>query len=246
MNEDDVAEASRQQPVFNAPVIVTALLVLLVGMHVLRVTLSEDTSLWWTIALAFVPARYVGLAGDIPGGPIAAVTSFLTHSLVHGDWLHLTINAAWRLAFGSAVARRIGTVRFLLLYAGAAIAGAALYLAVNWATQSLAIMVGASGATSGLAGAAFRFLFNALAIHDGNGLGQASQHAPTMSLAEMLRDRQARNAVLAWIAINFLLAATGPLFGWATAIAWEAHLGGFLFGLLAFGFFDCTDRATPA
>ena len=44
-------------------------------------------------------------ADELPGGRIAAVTSFITHQFVHGDLAHLGINSAWLLAFGTPVAR---------------------------------------------------------------------------------------------------------------------------------------------
>ena len=52
----------------------------------------------------------------LPGGDVATVTSFVTHTIVHGDWVHLGLNAAWLVAFGGAVANRIGSVRFLLFF----------------------------------------------------------------------------------------------------------------------------------
>jgi len=44
---------------------------------------------------------------------------------VHGDWLHLGLNALWLAAFGSAVARRFGPLRFLGLYLLSGVAGVA-------------------------------------------------------------------------------------------------------------------------
>lgn len=235
-SEDNLGQS--RQPIFNAPTVVVAVLAILLAVHGLRELLAEETSLWWTVALAFVPARFVGLTNDIPGGEIATVTSFLTHALVHGDVLHLTINCAWLLAFGSAVARRVGTLRFLGLFAGSAIAGALLYLVLNGEPKTLAILVGASGAISGLVGGAFRFLFRAMEADDPDGIGSAATWVPAMPLADMVRDRQTCIAIVAWMVINIVFALTGPIFGWASAIAWEAHLGGFLFGLLAFTAFD--------
>lgn len=240
-SEDSLGQP--RQRIFNAPTVVVTMLAVLLAVHGVRELLAEETSLWWTIALAFVPARFVGLTNDIPGGDIATVTSFLTHALVHGDALHLTINCAWLLAFGSAVARRVGAIRFLGLFAGSAVAGALLYLAMNGDAKTLAIMVGASGAISGLVGGAFRFLFSAMAADDPDGIGAAATWVPAMPLAAMVRDRQSCIAVAAWMVINLVFALTGPLFGWASAIAWEAHLGGFLFGLLAFSAFDTVSAA---
>ena len=43
-----------------------------------------------------------------------------------------------------------------------------------------------------------------------------------------------------WIGLNLLFGATAlsGILGVAVQVAWEAHLGGFLFGLLVFGLFD--------
>ena len=68
--------------------------------------------------------------------------------------MHLLINSAWFLAFATPVARRIGPVRFLAFFLLCGVGGALLYLPFNSAP-----MVGASGAISGLMGAAMRFLF---------------------------------------------------------------------------------------
>ena len=111
----------------------------------LRELLAEDGA-WLTAALAFIPARETGLADELPGGRIAAVTSFITHQFVHGDLAHLGINSAWLLAFGTPVARRTDAARFVVFFLLAGTAGALLYLAVNGAVVIL--VVGASGAIS--------------------------------------------------------------------------------------------------
>ena len=116
------------------------------------------------------------------------------------------------------------------------VAGALVFLAAHIGDNTL--MVGASGALAGLMGGAFRFLFSAF---DDAGPG-AFQGDPTrirrMSLGELARDRRAQLAIGFWIALNFVTAVLAPLLTSAGGIAWEAHLGGFLFGLLTFGWFD--------
>ena len=98
-------------------------------------------------------------------------------------------------------------------------------------------MVGASGAISGLMGAAFRFLFRSMA--DGGPMGLPATHtAPLMPLAETLRDRRILMAVAGWTVLNVLLAWGAAGLTEAAGIAWEAHLGGFYAGLLLYGFFD--------
>ena len=114
-------------------------------------------------------------------------------------------------------------------------AGALLYLAVNGSVPVM--VVGASGAISGLMGAAFRFLFRSIARWGAIGLGQRAQH-PLMPLAETLSDRRILMAVAGWTVLNVLLAWGASGLTEAAGIAWEAHLGGFYAGLLLYGFFD--------
>jgi membrane associated rhomboid family serine protease len=233
---------TKHPPMFNAPGIVVGLLGLLIAVHAgfaLLEWLGQDQrAAWWGWTLALVPQRYFGAAHDIPGGTVAAVTSLVTHTLLHNDLAHLFINGAFLLAFGAMVARRIGALRFLALYLGSAVAGALLYLAVNGNTD--AVVVGASGAISGLFGGAFRFAFRALQMRrHGIALDEA-QFVPRMTLAEMIADPQVRAMLVAWLIVNTVIGLAMPLFG-EGGIAWEAHLGGFLFGLLAFGLFDVLD-----
>jgi membrane associated rhomboid family serine protease len=228
---------SRREPIFNVPGVVLALLALFFAVHIVRWTLSPEQDAWWTAALAFIPARCCGFAADLPGGRIAAFTSYITHLFVHGDLTHLLINSAWLLAFGTPVARRTDTLRFLAFFAFAGIAGALLYLIVNGGV--LTLMVGASGAISGLMGASFRFVFRGLAERGAWAFANNAPPVPLTSLADTLRDRRIVMAVVAWTLLNMLLAWGGlGLTDAAAGIAWEAHLGGFFSGLLLFGLFD--------
>jgi membrane associated rhomboid family serine protease len=161
-----------RQPIFNVPGVVLVLLGSFLAVHLVRWALPAEDGAWLTAVLAFIPARETGLADDLPGGDIAAVTSFVTHQFVHGDLAHLLINSAWLLAFGTPVARRTDAVRFLAFFLLAGIAGALLYLAVNG--SALILVIGASGAISGLMGAAFRFLFRGMAEGGPIGLARAS------------------------------------------------------------------------
>src|SRR5262249_32794118 len=114
-------------------------------------------STWLTALLAFIPARLGGLADDLPGGHVAIFSSFVTHLFVHGDLMHLLVNSAWLLAFATVVARRTDTLRFLAFFMLVGAAGALFFTAVNG--FKLTMLVGASGAISGLMGATFRFIF---------------------------------------------------------------------------------------
>jgi membrane associated rhomboid family serine protease len=55
-------------------------------------------------------------------------------------------------------------------------------------------------------------------------------------------NRQAMFFLIAWLAANLLLGAFPQAASASSAIAWEAHIGGFLFGLVFFRFFDRVGR----
>ena len=122
---------AEREPIFNVPAGVLAILAVLIAVHVTLSLLPEDEYIWWVLALAFIPARYSGLASQLPGGEPAMFTSFVTHMAVHADLIHLCFNALWLLAFGSVLCSRIGTIRFLAFSISGGIAGALLFLALN-------------------------------------------------------------------------------------------------------------------
>jgi membrane associated rhomboid family serine protease len=225
-----------REPVFNVPAAVAAVLVLLAAVHggLALLPADLDEQMVWT--LAFVPARYVGMAGEIPGGPLAAWTSFVTHQFVHGDITHLLINSAWLLVFGSAVARRTGAVRFLVFGLVCGIAGALTFMVVRWGEA--VPMVGASGAISGLMAAGFRLLLPAIDNDEIHDMRDSPRSVRLATLAECLRSRRVMLAVTAFVVVNFAIAVAAPMLTDAAGIAWEAHLGGFAAGFLLLGVFD--------
>lgn len=232
--------ASSAPPIFNLPPAVAATSAFLVLVHVLRSLVSRDTDLEILLWFAFVPARYdPSLAiQPLPGGVAADAWTFVSYALLHGDAMHLIVNLVWFLAFGSAVAWRFGTVRFAIFLAVTAAAGAAAHLLTNFG--EFVPLVGASAAISGAMAASLRFVFEIggpLGVFRAGGRGAFL--VPAAPLSRALQNPQ----VLAFLAIWFLINLG---FGLGTlpddlasgAIAWQAHIGGFLAGLLLFPMFD--------
>lgn len=163
----------------------------------------------------------------------------LTYAFLHGGWAHLLLNSLWLLAFGSAVARRFGPWRFHLLMALAALAGAGAHFAVY--PYAFMPVVGASASVSGAMGAAIRFAFQPGAPLGGFGISD-NPHAyrmPALPLSRVFTNARTLGFLVMWFAVNLLFGIGAPFFGFSESpIAWEAHIGGFLAGMLLFGPLD--------
>src|SRR5680860_877554 len=118
------------EPMFNVPRAVLVAALVMIAVQVVRGLLPDEIDITVLLALAFIPARYSGAAAELPGGYIACVTSFVTYMVVHGGWMHLLVNLLWMLAFGTAVARRIGARGFYEFSILCGIAGALTHLSV--------------------------------------------------------------------------------------------------------------------
>ena len=141
----------KREPLLNVPTVVAVLMALFALIHVVReYALTENQDIEVLLQFAFVPARYDSsvLPGGWPGGLGAQVWTFVTYAFLHANWMHLGVNAIWFLAFGSAVARRFGTLRFLAFFAVTAAGGAALHLLTHAGEQYPMIGASASNAST--------------------------------------------------------------------------------------------------
>jgi membrane associated rhomboid family serine protease len=240
MSDPQDFRPTKRQPILNLPPVIVACLAVLIGIHLARVLLLDaDTDFDLLLRFAFIPLRVMEsdtIGNAIPGGPAAAWWSFLTYAFFHADWAHLLFNGLWLAAFGSPLAWRFGTKRFLLFSAVGAVAGALLYLLVN--SDGVQPMIGASAAISAHMAGASRFVFSAGGPLRGID-GVLAYRRPAAPLGEAMRDRRVLSFLAVWFGLNLLFGLWGPESGLASgAIAWEAHIGGFLAGLLLFPVFD--------
>lgn len=197
----------QSEPVFNAPWTVPALMAAIVASFFLQTRIADEG--WLAYALFPVEVTRYG-----------RWETLVASLFLHGGWLHALMNAAGVLAFGAPVARlfgrgpggALGFFGFYLLCG--VLAGLGFVMAHP---QGMAPVVGASGAVSGLMGAAARL------IERRGRLGPLLGRTPVgMSIA--------------WVAVNLIFGLTTLTPGAGGApIAWEAHLAGFFAGLLLVG-----------
>ena len=168
-----------------------------------------------------VPSQWmVGHVSDLLDWPRLFLT-LLTCQFLHGGFLHLGSNMLYLWIFGDNVEDRLGHGRFALLYLSGGVAAAVAQILI--APHSSIPMIGASGAIAGVLGAYF-LLFPSARIVTLVPLGFFLE---TIELPAFI-----------FLGLWFLLQwAEGiTTIGQVTAtggVAFWAHIGGFLWGMLA-------------
>ena len=197
-------ERPAPEPLVNAP---WPVVVLTVGIVVLYLIQSRFPIELVSQAFGFSPAR---LAQGAPQGLVSSL-------FVHGNWAHALMNAGFILAFGAPVSRFFGprfagVTGFFLFYLACGVLACLGFAAFHWGQP--ASLIGASGAASGLMGAAARLIA---------GHGRVGP----------LGSRVVVSMGLSWVAVNVIMAFAGGLLipgAGDDPISWEAHLVGFAAG----------------
>lgn len=194
--------------------------------------LSCGLVFWWQLQLSptaiavvftefgLVPAQLGDGDWSAAPPPWRPYRSLLTYAFLHGGWVHLLSNLWILLIFGSSVEDRMGRLRFLLFYLLAAAAAGLMQYAVD--PTSTVPVVGASGAVAGVLGAYMALFPRARII----------TFVP-LFIFPLLLPIPAVLYLGGWFLSQFLhgaaaLAAPGAYGG----VAWWAHIGGFLAGLV--------------
>ncbi len=168
----------------------------------------------------------------------------VTYAFLHADWVHLLVNMVWMASFGAALARRFGSARFLALSLISAVAGAGAHYLTHAGGQG--IVIGASGAISGMMAGTARFAFSPGGPLAGGG-AEAAYRVPAEPIFVALRNPRALAFILIWFGVNLVFGLSGGLgVSMSGNIAWEAHIGGFLAGLLCFSLLDPVRGGQPA
>jgi len=214
-----------RQPFLRAPPVVLWLIALLLGVHALLTTVFAQSANAIYGTYGFIPAHYSQVFLAHSGYTIFdLVVPFISYIFLHGSWSHVLINSVWLLPFGPVVARRFGSLVFVVFFLFCGIAAALAHLAIFWGSPNP--VIGASGAISGLMAAGFR-MFPA-----GEVAGARPPLAPIFS-------RRILVWTLLWCLINVIAGVTGlGTGGGVNLVAWGAHMGGYFAGLLLAGPFE--------
>jgi membrane associated rhomboid family serine protease len=227
-----------REPLLTLPGALTAYIALLAVIHLVRMALPRDVDNQIVAIFGFIPMRYDATPLD------AKLWTFVTYSLLHANLSHIGFNVLWLLPFGSALARRFGALRFFLFMAVTAAAGALAHLISN--EHADAAMIGASASVSGTMAAAIRFAFvQGSFLSFSRGDADAAAKVPALSLMQALRNGRVLSFLAIWFGVNIVFGVYSIAIGMegGTVVAWQAHIGGFLAGLMLFSLFDPVPRA---
>lgn len=236
-------EGAGRQPIFLLPGVVSALAGLLIAIHVASSFVLDSEGLGnLRIYFGFIPFRLTA-PELIPGGSMPLLWSGFSHALLHVDFMHLAVNTAWLAVFGTPIARRYGGVAMLVVFFLGALAGAALLTVVQLINvNQFSVLIGASGGVAALTGAATQFIFQPLVVarHPETG-EQVILGRRAATWRELFANPRSRAFILIWVGLNLAIPLVA-LLGFDIAIAWEAHIGGFVAGLLMSSVLEARQR----
>jgi len=192
---------------------------ILIGVNVLVffIQLSKGQGLnQFIFTYGLVPARYsvTEIGSYFSFGQ--QVFSFLSFMFLHGGFLHLLGNMWSLYIFGDNVEDRMGHFRYFVFYLLCGWASGLSHLIINWHSQVPTI--GASGAIAGVMGAYFISFPKAKIL----------TLIPILIIPFFL-EIPAFFFLGIWFLLQFLSAAGAQSQG---GIAWWAHIGGFISGIL--------------
>jgi len=213
-------------PSQNYPIVTVALIVINGLVFLYQLSLGPQMAqLFFEYGL--VPARYTGSAG-IPSISAAFYPlTFVSFMFLHGGVLHLLGNM-WSLwIFGDNVEDHMGSLRYLIFYLACGILSGVTHLLFN--VDSKIPTIGASGAIAGVMGAYFLLYPRAKVL----------TLVPIL-IIPLFFELPAFIFLGLWLLIQFVSAAGSS--GIAGGVAWWAHIGGFVVGMVGVKLFDLLPR----
>jgi membrane associated rhomboid family serine protease len=193
-----------------------ALIVINVVVFLMTGAFTSEEGLWmYASGYGIVPAELVHVIDDTGAyNPIPEPLTLITYQFLHGGWMHLISNMLFLWVFADNVEDAFGHFGFLIFYLLCGVAAGLAHTLMQ--SQSPAPLIGASGAVSGVL-ASYLLLYP-----------------------------KARVWILLFMRIPIRISALWALGGWfalqlvsvfittedSAQVAWWAHIGGFLAGLI--------------
>jgi len=168
--------------------------------------------------------QFVEHWGIVPDSISGNLQTLLTSMFLHGGWFHIISNMWVLYIFGDNIEERVGSTRYLLFYLLSGIAAASLQVFIMQGSSNP--MIGASGAIAGVLGA-YLISFPSARI---------ASLVPIFFIFTIV-EIPAIIFLIFWFISQLYSGLFAVQGGGASGIAWWAHIGGFLFGLIMVPFF---------
>lgn len=139
-----------ENPTRTSPIVTIALITANAAVYLYQLTLPPKELFYFISEYGMTPARLLGFAPALHAGPPGALT-LVTSQFIHGSLFHLLGNMLYLWIFGNNIEDILGKTRFILFYLFCGVIAAIAHLALN--PYSTLPMVGASGAIAGVLGA---------------------------------------------------------------------------------------------
>lgn len=203
-------------PSKNYPVVNTCIIAANIGVYLLQLSLGVDEDVF-VYTYGLVPARYSNphISGYFT--ITQQLFSFFSFMFLHGGFWHLLGNIWFLYIFGDNVEDRLGPFRYLLFYLLCGTASGFSHMALNF--HSTLPTIGASGAIAGVMGAYF-------ILHPKSRILTVIP----IFIFPWFVEIPAFLFLGFWFVIQFVSAASSS--GISGGVAWWAHIGGFVFGIL--------------
>jgi len=188
------------------------------------------SQLAFATSLGLIPGEIGSLSfRDVSLANVPEPLTLITYTFIHGGWMHLLANMAFLWVFADNIEDAYGHFGFLVLYFVCGIVAAAAHVLAN--PDSIAPLVGASGAVSGILGA-YLVLYPKARVW-------------VLLFMKIPLRISAGWALAAWIGFQFLSLYLDESNG-EVIVAWWAHIGGFATGFLVTAMFKKTLGTRPA
>lgn len=211
-------------PTYSKPVITYAILGICVLVFILQISSTSYQSGKLFYSYGLIPAVLTGhkqLPAEI--AMIAPELTLITSMFMHGGFMHLIGNMLYLWIFADNIEDELGPVKFICFYLLSGIAAALTQVFLN--TESTIPMIGASGAIGGVLGA---YIVN-------HPKAKVIVLIPLGFFSQIVKI-PALYVLGFWFILQFINSSLSSSEG--GGVAYGAHIGGFIFGVVAILFFN--------
>jgi len=214
-----------ENPSKTLPFVNYTIIIINVIVFIFEITLSQQQLTRFIYEFGIIPARIFYPSFNVKYEFFTSpLTTYFTSMFLHGGWLHIIFNMWALYIFGDNVEDRLGHFKYLIFYIGAGLIAGFVHSIFNY--NSIAPSIGASGAISGVM-AAYAILFPAARI----------KTLFIFFVFPIIIYIPAFFYIFLWF-FSQLFSGTFSLMGaQGSAIAWWAHIGGFVGGVVLLKFF---------